>query len=119
VLRRPAHLPARNRTHPPPAWATVKFLPHMRSQSNPPSGTTIEVPGERAPANHLHTHRLLPIPEAGSIPISNPALRHRQVKRIAGRLASQPPHSDQNPGVRAFSVRKSLTLSPEIKTHTA
>ena len=51
--------------------------------------------------------------------MSKPALRHRQVKRLARRFASQPPHSHQNPGVRFPSVRKSLTLSPEIKTHTA
>ena len=97
----------------------MQSIPHMISQSTPPSGTAIEVPRERAPANHLQTHYFQSNPEAESFPIANPAPRHRQVKRIAGRFASQPPHSAQYPEVRASSVRKSLTLSPEIKTHTA
>jgi hypothetical protein len=91
----------------------------MISQSTPPSGTTIEVPWERAPANHLQTHHFQQNPGVRSIPVSNPAPRHRQVKRIAVRFASQPPHSDQNPEFHLPSVRKSLTLSSEIKVHSA
>jgi hypothetical protein len=91
----------------------------MISRFTTPSGTETEVPGERAPANRLQTHHFQPDPEVRSLPIPNPAPRRSQVKRIAVRFASQPPHSARNPGVRHTSVRKSLTLNPEIKAHTA
>jgi hypothetical protein len=92
---------------------------HMTFPSTSPSGTSIEVPWERAYANHLQTPHFPTIPACESSPESDPALEHRQVKRIAVRFASRLPHSAQNPGVRAPSARKSLILNPEIKTHTA
>jgi len=43
----------------------------------------------------------------------------RQVKGIALRFPSQSPHTAASPAVSATHGRKSLTLSREIKTHTA
>jgi hypothetical protein len=97
----------------------MQSIPHMITHSTTSGGTAIEVPRERAPATHLKTHHFQPNPEVRSFRIPNPAPRHRQVKGIAVRFASLPPRSGQNPVVRLPSVRKSLTLSPENKVHSA
>jgi hypothetical protein len=95
----------------------MNVIPHMISPSTPKIGTASTVPEERAPAKHLQTHRLPLNPEVPSRPIAKPTPHHRNVKRITLRFASQPPHSDGNPGVLLPSARKSLTLNPEIKVH--
>jgi hypothetical protein len=94
----------------------MNFIPNTNSTQS--SGTASAVPGERAPANHLQSHDFEPNLKVRTISKVHLPLRHRQVKRIAVRLASLSPQSDPYPGVRPSSVRKSLTLNPEIKSQT-
>ena len=119
VLRRRAHLSSRHRARPLHARATINSLAHMISQSTSKTGTAIEVPKERAPANCSKTHHFEPKPEVLSLPVVKTHRCRRQVQRIAVRLASQPPRRDSNPAVHIRSARKSLIVSPEIKTHNA
>jgi len=91
----------------------------MISQTTSKTGTAIEVPKERAPANDSKTHHFEPKPEVLSLPVAKTHRGRRQVKRIAVRLASQPPRRDSNPAVHIPNARKSLMVSPKIKTHNA
>jgi hypothetical protein len=91
----------------------------MISPFTPPNGTVHTVPGERAPAKHRKTHSLPSKIEDPSRNNGKSIPQDRQVKGIAVRFPSQPPHMTATPAVRAAQGRKSLTLSREIKTHTA
>lgn len=97
----------------------MNFSVHMITRFTLKTGTAIEVPKERAPANDSKHHDFQPNPEVLSFPMSKSSPCRRQVKRIALRLASQPPRSDSNPAAHTPGVRKPLILSREIKLHRA
>ena len=107
------------RRYPPLARTTQHRAPHMISPFTPPSDTVHTVPGERAPAKHRKTHRLPSKMDDPSLINEKSIPQERQVKGIAVRFPSQSPHKAASPAVRAAHARKSLTLSHEIKTHTA
>jgi hypothetical protein len=97
----------------------MNTYPHMISPSTPPNGTASPVLGERAPAKQHQTHHFPSNVELPSVYTRKSTQEHRQVKGIALRFPSQSPHMAQTLAVRAALARKSLTLSREIKTHTA
>lgn len=91
----------------------------MITQPHTQPGIANRVPRERAAKNPENA----PHPPTAPV-IERPAARKsppppRRVKGIAVRFPSQPPPKASNPRIKRNRARKSLTLNPKIKTHTA
>jgi hypothetical protein len=112
LLRRPAHLPARDQTHLSNAWPAMKPLPCIKPAS-PPLANTISraVFRERASSKPRKTRRLGANPRRQPACALKPVSPSSSVSRTAVRCGSQPPQTCLNRRSTFYRVRKRLILN--------